>query len=169
MKRWKLRAIPGVLTFFICLIFSDTTRAGTAPDALVVWGQPADGLQCGLALISKPGSNYPFVRIRIRNVGRTNVQVYDDKFPDLYLGLVTRDRSGAKLPGNFQAAFDPGGLYNGTRTVTTIAPDTMTSRIFINLHFHVTDPDTVEFDGIIQTLGSQHGVPMRCGPVQFHG
>jgi hypothetical protein len=170
MKTWKLAMNSALLAVFICLMFNHATGAMTAPapDALVVWGESLEGLQCGLSVISQPGSNYPFVRLRVRNVGSANVQIYDDRFPDLYVGFVTRNQARRTLPGNFQAAFDPGGLYNGTRTVTTIAPATMSSRIFMNLHFHVTDPYTVEFDGAVRLVGGDHSIPMRCGPVPFH-
>jgi hypothetical protein len=95
MRIFRSAAASSALVVFICLLLASTVRAtpAPAPDALVVWGKSSEGLQCAVAVVAQPGSSYPFVRLRVKNVGSTDVKIYDDKFSES-LRRIDNARSG---------------------------------------------------------------------------
>jgi hypothetical protein len=157
------RASLGVSLLLSSLGATTDYPTGSSP----VWGKPSDALECGISMTPMPTNSNAYVRLTIKNVGSLAVQFYDDTFPNIVTGFITRDNSGNVRPGYLLAAFDPGEQYNGSRKITTLKPDEMLSREYYNYRVHASDPFTVEFNGSVAPVGAASAAHLQCGPVDF--
>jgi hypothetical protein len=169
-----------LVAFSLVLLVAPGSRveaAGVAPPVPdnVTWGSSAGGLRCGIAMLAPFKTGAPVVSLTIRNIGSEALSFYDDEMPGLSSGLVTKTLNGAEALSNqsgsqskvtFQAAFNPGNMYNGTRYVTTLRPGDAFTRHFFTLFVKSDAPLVVTFDGSVKPVGMA-AKSVKCGGTRF--